>query len=328
MTSNNAKQAVRAIMADNPGMKYTEALRLYDRAKVSKHHYDGHPDPLSIAVKIELLKAWHREHGSIDLPDSATITSDGQTFRAGEWLTKTRSQRRSGELDRWIIDQLDELGIDWGWSRNTVDIETVDPGESVTLSDPLRGTIVSGSTGSGKTVAVQGIITGAVRAGYDVAVIEMAHLGTYDGLGAEVISLGDGYEQHLIDVLSRYLHTDGGDRDRLLVIEELPALMSSPVPELRSRIEELILALVCTRRTGIVVIAQRMSGWTSDGTRARLMSNLGNRVLVGISDSQTRGMMLGRSRGVPSVKPGDPVGTAILATGGKYTKFRPARTRP
>src|SRR5699024_7614035 len=33
MTSNNIKQAVRAIMADNPGMKYTEALRTYEASQ-------------------------------------------------------------------------------------------------------------------------------------------------------------------------------------------------------------------------------------------------------------------------------------------------------
>lgn len=254
MTSNNAKQAVRAIMADNPGMKYTEALRLHSETETRPES----PSPFGVGI----------------------------------------------------------------------DIRTVDPDESVTLTDPLRGTIVSGSTGSGKSVTVQGIITGAVRAGYDVAVIEVAHLGTYDGLGAEVISLGDEYEQHLIDTLSRYLHTDGGDRNRILVIEELPALMSSPVPEMRSRIGDLILSLARLRRTGVVVVAQRMSGWIDENGRDILMNRFDNRVLAGISDSQTRETMLGGSRGIASVTTDDPVGTAVLVTGGRHMKFRPALPKP
>lgn len=45
MTSNNAKQAVRAIMADNPGMKYTEALRLHEAGMAFG------PDAVSASVR-------------------------------------------------------------------------------------------------------------------------------------------------------------------------------------------------------------------------------------------------------------------------------------
>lgn len=255
MTSNNTKQAVRAIMADNPGMKYTEALRLHDKVK------------------------------DLDLPGPKPHTPFGPG----------------------------------------IDIATADLGEPVTLSDPLRGTIVSGATGSGKTVTVQGIITGAVRAGYDITVVEVVKPAVnYNGMGAEVIEPDGRDEQYLIDTLDHYLHADSQERDRLLIIEEFPALMSALTPEKRLRLGDLILDLSRLRHTGVIIVAQRMGGWIDYPDLVTLMNHFDNRILTGVPLSQERETVLGGPWGVPRVNPGDPVGTAILATGGEYTKFRPA----
>lgn len=331
MTSNNAKQAVRAIMADNPGMKYTEALRLYDRAKVSKHHYDGHLDPLSIAVKIELLKAWHTEHGSIDLPDSATITSDGQTFRAGEWLAKTRSQRRSGELDQWIVDELDDLEIDWGASAAESDADTLsigdkpDTGRQVRIR-PLRNTFIVGSTGSGKSVCIQALIRNAVDAGYEVTAIDPVHPGELTDL-ADQISTSNGLDA-VADALQAYIddEPEDGVRRRLLVVEELPhlirsdSLMSSGQDQAaRERISSHLHTLE-TRcpRTGVVVTTQRASV-----VPYRHLTFFDNRLLFGVASSQERECLLGGDRGIPSVTRDHPKGTAVISVDGWHTRVRP-----
>src|SRR5699024_2676415 len=52
MTSNNIKQAVRAIMADNPGMKYTEALRTYEASQAFDVQVSVHGQIPADAIEI------------------------------------------------------------------------------------------------------------------------------------------------------------------------------------------------------------------------------------------------------------------------------------
>lgn len=62
MTSNNIKQEVRAIMADNPGMKYTEALRLRKLREVARDDIRGIPSDF-----IEIGFTYDDDPVSIDL---------------------------------------------------------------------------------------------------------------------------------------------------------------------------------------------------------------------------------------------------------------------
>src|SRR5699024_12591003 len=108
MTSNNIKQAVRAIMADNPGMKYTEALRTYEASQAFDvqvsvrgripadaieigHTPDG--EPVNIRLSRGVVVCGTTGSGRT----VAVATSARQAASLGYDVT-TRRQRQPGEI--------------------------------------------------------------------------------------------------------------------------------------------------------------------------------------------------------------------------------------
>lgn len=157
MTSSNDKKAVRAIQKSNPGMKYTQALRVHESASVN------------------------------EMPPRMTVT--GET----------------------------------GWGHSSAP-GSIFLGERTSKATPVtapvsQNLLITGSTGSGKTLRLLRLITRAMLDGYEISTIEGAGRGELSGIDGANHLNGISSEEEVIDFLGK------PRPGHILVIEDFPFLV-------------------------------------------------------------------------------------------------------
>ena len=63
---------------------------------------------------VKRFRQLYRTTGDINIPFNATLDIPGNPrWKAGHWLSKRRAEHRRGKLAQWIVDELEDMGIDW-----------------------------------------------------------------------------------------------------------------------------------------------------------------------------------------------------------------------
>ncbi|MGW6745020.1 Helicase associated domain protein [Streptomyces sp. NPDC055025] len=69
---------------------------------------------------LTFARLYHNEFGNLNMPARHTITgSDGEKFKLGQWISKTRDRRIRGKLKAAQISELEKLGMIWDANEAT-----------------------------------------------------------------------------------------------------------------------------------------------------------------------------------------------------------------